>query len=49
VSSGGDDPEVRAREAVRRRRVGRLVVIFMGLLVLVYLVPVFLRLMGVRF
>lgn len=47
--SGGDEPDDEEREAARRRRVGRLAVIFMGLLVLVYLVPLFLRLMGVRF
>lgn len=36
-------------EEARRRRVGRLAVIGLGLLVLVYLVPLFLRLAGVRF
>jgi hypothetical protein len=46
VSEG--DPELRAREEARRRRIGRLAVVFLGLLVLVYLVPLFLRLMGVR-
>lgn len=44
-----DDPEAHARDEARRRRIGRLAVIFLGLLVLVYLVPLFLRLVGVRF
>ena len=43
------DPEARARDEACRRRIGRLAVIFLGLLVLVYLVPLFLRLAGVRF
>ena len=43
------DPEARARDEACRRRIGRLAVIFLGLLVLVYLVPLFLHLAGVRF
>jgi len=47
VSEG--DPDSQAREAARRKRLGRLAVILLGLLVLVYLAPLFLRLAGVRF
>lgn len=43
-----EDPDAKAKEEARRRRIGRLAVIFLGLLVLVYLVPLFLRLVGVR-
>lgn len=45
MSDQDEDP----RELARRRRIGRLAVILLGLLVLVYLLPVFLRLAGVRF
>ena len=41
----GEDPK--AREEARRKLMGRLVVILMGLLVLVYLVPLALKMLRV--